>query len=117
MDQRPRFPHRRANFGEERNTSRVRHRTRQHRDACQSVCRRGEGGKSRIVVEEIPYQVNKARLIEKIAELVREKKIEDITDLRDGSDREGLRIVIELRRDANPQVVLNNLQTDGAADE
>ncbi|AQS54429.1 DNA gyrase subunit A [Novibacillus thermophilus] len=67
------------------------------------------GGKSRIVVEEIPYQVNKARLIEKIAELVREKKIEDITDLRDESDREGLRIVIELRRDANPQVVLNNL--------
>ena len=68
-----------------------------------------KGGKNRIIVEEIPYQVNKARLIEKIAELVREKKLEDITDLRDESDRDGLRIVIELRRDANPQVVLNNL--------
>lgn len=68
-----------------------------------------KGGKSRIIVEEIPYQVNKARLIERIAELVREKKIEDITDLRDESDRDGLRVVIELRRDANPQVVLNNL--------
>lgn len=68
-----------------------------------------KGGKSRIIVEEIPYQVNKARLIEKIADLVRDKRLEDITDLRDESDREGLRIVIELRRDANPQVVLNNL--------
>jgi len=65
--------------------------------------------KPRIIVEEIPYQVNKAKLIEKIAELVREKKIEGLTDLRDESDREGLRIVIELKRDANPQVVLNNL--------
>jgi len=66
-------------------------------------------GKSRIVVEEIPYQVNKARLIEKIAELVRDKKIEGITDLRDESDRNGLRIVIELRRDVNANVILNNL--------
>ncbi|WP_054951096.1 DNA gyrase subunit A [Numidum massiliense] len=68
-----------------------------------------KSGKSKIIVEEIPYLVNKARLIERIAELVREKKIEDITDLRDESDRDGLRIVIEVRRDANPQVVLNNL--------
>jgi DNA gyrase subunit A len=68
-----------------------------------------QGGKTRIIVEEIPYQVNKARLIEKIAELVREKKIDGITDLRDESDRNGMRIVIELRRDVNANVVLNNL--------
>lgn len=67
------------------------------------------GGKHRIIVNEIPYQVNKARLIEKIAELVREKKLEGISDLRDESDRTGMRIVIELKRDANPQVLLNNL--------
>lgn len=66
-------------------------------------------GKARIIVTEIPYQVNKARLIEKIAELVREKKVEGITDLRDESDRNGMRIVIELRRDVNPNVLLNNL--------
>jgi DNA gyrase subunit A len=65
--------------------------------------------KSRIIVTEIPFQVNKARLIEKIAELVREKKIDGITDLRDESDRKGMRIVIELRRDVVPKVVLNNL--------
>lgn len=67
------------------------------------------GGKNAIVVHEIPFMVNKARLIEKIAELVREKKIEGITDLRDESDRQGMRIVIELRRDAKPRVVLNQL--------
>ncbi|WP_067930459.1 DNA gyrase subunit A [Alicyclobacillus kakegawensis] len=67
------------------------------------------GGKTRIVVNEIPYQQNKARLIEKIAELARDKKIDGITDLRDESDRTGMRIVIELRRDVRPQVVLNNL--------
>jgi DNA gyrase subunit A len=67
------------------------------------------GGKTRIVVNEIPYQQNKARLIEKIADLTREKKIDGITDLRDESDRNGMRIVIELRRDVRPQVVLNNL--------
>lgn len=66
-------------------------------------------GKARIIVHELPYQVIKARLVEKIAELVREKKIEGITDLRDESDRNGMRIVIELRRDVNPSVVLNNL--------
>ncbi|MCQ4087746.1 DNA gyrase subunit A [Saccharibacillus sp. JS10] len=65
--------------------------------------------KARIVVTEIPYQVNKARLVEKIAELVREKRLDGITDLRDESDRTGMRIVIELRRDVNPSVVLNNL--------
>lgn len=67
------------------------------------------GGKERIIVNELPFQVNKAKLIEKIAELVRDKKIDGITDLRDESDREGMRIVIELRRDANAQVILNNL--------
>ncbi|MBW5448813.1 DNA gyrase subunit A [Cohnella sp. CFH 77786] len=67
------------------------------------------GGKARIIVHELPYQVIKARLVEKIAELVREKKIDGITDLRDESDRNGMRIVIELRRDVTPTVVLNNL--------
>lgn len=66
-------------------------------------------GKMRIVVEELPYQVNKAKLVEKIAELVRDKKIDGITDLRDESDRNGMRIIIELRRDVNPKVLLNNL--------
>ena len=66
-------------------------------------------GKSQIIVTELPYMVNKARLIEKIAELHKEKKIEGITDLRDESNREGTRIVIELRRDANANVILNLL--------
>ena len=66
-------------------------------------------GKNRIIVTELPYMVNKARLIEKIADLVRDKKINGITDLRDESSREGMRICIELRRDVNPNVVLNLL--------
>jgi DNA gyrase subunit A len=66
-------------------------------------------GKEAIVVTELPYQVNKARLIEKIAELVREKKMEGITELRDESDKDGLRVVIELRRDMLAEVVMNNL--------
>lgn len=66
-------------------------------------------GKQAIIVKEIPYMVNKARLIEKIAELVRDKRIEGITALRDESDRQGLRIVMELRKDANAHVLLNNL--------
>ena len=66
-------------------------------------------GKSRIIVKELPYMVNKANLILKIAELVKLKKIDGITDLRDESDREGMRIVIELRRDANANIVLNHL--------
>lgn len=68
-----------------------------------------QGGKSRIVVTEIPYMVNKSKLIEKIAELVKIKKIDGITDLRDESDRDGMSIVIELRRDVNPNVILNQL--------
>lgn len=66
-------------------------------------------GKEVIIVNELPYQVNKARLIEKIAELARDKKIDGITDLRDESDRNGMRIVIEVRKDANANVLLNNL--------
>lgn len=66
-------------------------------------------GRHRIIVTELPYQVNKANLIQKIAEYVRDKRIEGISDLRDESDRDGMRIVIELKRDANPNVVLNNL--------
>ncbi|HOO28880.1 MAG TPA: DNA gyrase subunit A, partial [Lachnospiraceae bacterium] len=66
-------------------------------------------GKSRIVITELPYLVNKARLIEKIADLVRDKKIDGITDLRDESDRDGMRVVIELRRDANANIIVNQL--------
>ncbi len=69
----------------------------------------GKGDRQSIIVSEIPYQVNKASLIEKIAELMREKKIEDISDIRDESDRDGLRVVIELKREANAAVILNNL--------
>jgi DNA gyrase subunit A len=68
-----------------------------------------EKGRNKIIVTELPYQVNKAKLIENIADLVRDKKIEGISDLRDESDRDGMRIVIELKRDANPNVVLNLL--------
>jgi DNA gyrase subunit A len=67
------------------------------------------GGRAAIVVTELPYMVNKAALISRIAELVQEKKIQGVSDLRDESDREGIRVVVELRRDANPQVVLNQL--------
>lgn len=66
-------------------------------------------GKSQIIITEIPYMVNKARMIERIANLVKEKVLDGITDLRDESNREGIRIVIELRRDVNPNVLLNNL--------
>lgn len=69
----------------------------------------GNTVRSRIIVTEIPYQVNKARLIENIADLVKEKRIEGISDIREESDRDGMRIVIEIKKDANPQVVLNLL--------
>lgn len=68
-----------------------------------------EKGRHKIIVTEIPYQVNKAKLVEDIAELVKDKKIEGISDLRDESDRQGMRIVIELKKDANPNIVLNLL--------
>jgi DNA gyrase subunit A len=70
---------------------------------------RGERERDAVVVTEIPYQINKARLIEKIAELVHEKKLDGISEIRDESNREGIRVVIELKRDAIPQVVLNKL--------
>ena len=76
-----------------------------------AVCDIEEMGndRERIAVHELPYQVNKARLLEKIAELVRDKRIEGISDLRDESDRRGMRVVIELKRDAQAQIVLNQL--------
>jgi DNA gyrase subunit A len=69
----------------------------------------GKNDRQSIIISEIPYQVNKANLIEKIADLVNEKKLDDIADIRDESDRDGLRVVIELKRDANAEVILNNL--------
>lgn len=74
-----------------------------------AVIERQKGNKDTIVVTEIPYQVNKANLITTIAELVQDKKVEGVTDIRDESDKEGVRIVIELRRDVEPQIVLNYL--------
>ncbi|SMP58324.1 DNA gyrase subunit A [Anoxynatronum buryatiense] len=76
-----------------------------------------KSGKAQIIVTELPYQVNKARLIEKIAHLVRDKKMDGITDLRDESDRDGMRIVIELRRDVSPNVVLNRLYKHSQMEE
>ena len=76
-----------------------------------AVCRIEETkkGRQQIIVDEVPYQVNKARLLERIAELVRDKKVEGISDLRDESDRDGLRIAIDLRKDAIGDIVLNQL--------
>ena len=68
-----------------------------------------ENGKEKIIITELPYQVNKANLVEKIADLVREKKLEGISDLRDESDKDGIRVVIECKRDAIGEVILNNL--------
>jgi len=69
----------------------------------------GKGDRQRIVISELPYMVNKASLIEKIADMVNDKKLEDISDIRDESDRDGMRVVVELKRDGNAEVVLNNL--------
>jgi DNA gyrase subunit A len=77
--------------------------------AIETIEHRGRPDRDAIIVTELPYQTNKAALIEKIAELVNERKLEGIADIRDESDRDGMRIVIELRRDAYPRVVLNNL--------
>jgi DNA gyrase subunit A len=77
--------------------------------AIETLERRGAPDREAIIVTELPYQTNKASLIEKIAELVNDKKLEGISDIRDESDREGMRIVIELKRDAYPRVVVNNL--------
>lgn len=74
--------------------------------------------RTRIIITELPYQVNKRQLIRNIAEQVKEKRLEGISDLRDETDRNGMRVVIELKRDANPQVVLNHLfYPDPAADQ
>ena len=85
------------------------YRTGQGKIKVRSVCEIEEtkGGRTQIVVTEIPYMVNKARLIEKMAELVKEKKIDGVASIRDESNREGIRIVVELKRDANPQITLN----------
>ena len=77
--------------------------------AIETVEARGRPDRDAVIITELPYQTNKASLIERIAELVNDKKLEGIADIRDESDRDGMRIVIELRRDAYPQVVLNNL--------
>lgn len=74
-----------------------------------AVIEKMSGGKTRIVISEIPYQVNKASLVEKIADLTKDKILDGITGLRDESDRDGLRVVVELRRDVNPQIMLNKL--------
>ena len=85
------------------------YKTGQGKIKVRSVCEIEEvkGGKTQIVVTEIPYMVNKARLIEKMADLVKDKKVEGVSAIRDESNREGIRIVIELKRDANPQITLN----------
>ena len=75
----------------------------------ENMSKKGAGGRNAIVVTELPYQVNKASLLEKIAGLVNDKKLDGISDLRDESDRDGIRVVIELKRDAVAAVVLNNL--------
>ena len=85
------------------------YKTGQGKIKVRSVCEieEAKGGKTQIVVTEIPYMVNKARLIEKMAELVKDKRVEGVSAIRDESNREGIRIVIELKRDANPQITLN----------
>ena len=67
---------------------------------------RTDSGRNQILITELPFQVNKARMVERIAELMREKKLDGISDLRDESDRNGIRVVLELRREANPDVIL-----------
>ncbi len=106
----PDFPTGGIIYGYEGVEKRVHHRPRPDRRARQA--RRIETAKNdrqSIIITEIPYQVNKANLIEKIADLVNDKKLEDISDIRDESDRDGLRVVVELKRDANAEVILNNL--------
>ncbi|MDF2999982.1 MAG: gyrA [Bacillota bacterium] len=94
-----------------RNASKEAYRTGQGKVTVRSKAEIEETtkGKQQIIFTEIPYQVNKARVIEKIAELVREKRLDNISDIRDESDRNGMRIVIELKRDANPQIIMNRL--------
>ena len=79
------------------------------RCAARRTSSRPRPGRTRIIITEIPYQVNKSKLVTKIADLVREKKLTEISDLRDESDRKGMRVVIELKNNCIPQVVLNKL--------
>lgn len=94
-----------------KNNAKEAYRTGQGKVVIRSKCEIEETnrGKHQIIVTEIPYQVNKARMIEKIADLVKEKKLEGITAIRDETNREGIRIVIELKKDVNPQIMLNKL--------
>jgi len=114
LHQRPGFPYRRHHHGQRRHPRGLRDRARPGRGAGPGHTEPIKQGKTAIIVTEIPYQVNKAQLIEKIAELVREKHISEISDLRDESDRSGMRVVIELKREAVPKVVLNKLYKHSA---
>ena len=105
----PRLPDRRLHHGPRGHPVGLPHRSGLDRDARPSRDRGKKGDRESIVVTEIPYQVNKARLIEKIAELAREERIDGIQDVRDESDRQGMRIVIDVKRGEPAQVVLNNL--------
>ena len=106
----PGFPHRRHHQRRRRHPPGVQDRPRPHPCACaRAEVEVADNGREAIVVTEIPYQVNKARLIEKIAELVKEKKLDGISELRDESDKDGMRIYIEVKRGDSAEVVLNNL--------
>ena len=106
----PGFPDRRLHLRAQRHPQRLPDGAGDHRSCARGPpSRRCRADREAIIVTEIPYQINKAKLIERIAELVRDKKLEGISDLRDESDREGMRIVIELKKDEPAQVVLNNL--------
>ena len=103
------LPHRRHHPGARGHPQRLHHRARPHHRPRQGAHRGDRARRISIIVTELPYQVNKADLVKKIAELARDKKIDGITDVRDESDRQGIRVVIELRRDARHLRVLNQL--------
>jgi len=108
----PGLSHGRLHLWPRRDSQLLSHRPRHFADARRaSIDRIGRGTQERdaVIITEIPFQVNKARLIERIAELANEKKLEGISEVRDESDRQGMRVVVELKRDAVPQVVLNKL--------
>ena len=104
------LPHRGHHHGPVRHPGGLRHRPGEdHRRARAEIEENEKTGRSKIIVTELPYQVNKARLIESIADLVKEKRIEGISNVDDHSDRNGMHIVIDVKRDASPQIVLNHL--------
>ena len=103
------FSNRRISLRQKRHCAGLQDRPRPLHDARRGGDREPDQGKQAIIVTEIPYQVNKSKLIERIAELVNEKIVDDISDVRDESDRDGMRIVIELKRGAQPEIVLNQL--------